>query len=347
MYDVIVIGGGPAGSRTAEIVARENYKVLVVEEHTDIGKPTQCTGFVSPKIGYIPEEIVLNRIKKARFIAGNSHFEINSKETFAVMDREKFDKFKYQEAVKAGVEFKLGTRFLDFKDRKVLTSNGTFETKLLIGADGPYSSVAKKFGLKPPENQLFLVQVRAKGNFDPSVAELWFGSHIAPGSFGWVVPENENIARVGLMTKVHPHYLFENFLKNRVGETELSNRIGDVIRYGLIEKSVADRVLLVGDAAAQVKPFSAGGLLYGQIGAEFAAKAVVKALKTNDFSERFLMENYDKKWKKQLGKSIQRGLMIKKIFEKFQDRPFSFKLIQNLGIVKIASFVDADLLGKD
>ena len=135
------------------------------------------------------------------------------------MDRHAFDKFVYGEAAAAGVEFKFNTRFVGYEKTdggvKVKTTNGEFETKILVGADGPNSSVAKAANLKQPENQLFLIQVRAKAKYDAEVAELWFGSDVAPGNFAWVVPESETVARVGLMTNDHPRAFFEKFFEKR------------------------------------------------------------------------------------------------------------------------------------
>jgi len=347
-YDLIIVGSGPAGCRTAEIVAREGYKVLVIEEHSEVGIPTQCTGFVSKKIGDVPEEIIVNRIAKAKFISDGKSFEVRAKEPMQLMDRHAFDVFRSDLAKSAGAELQFNTRFIGYENHKVITTKGIFETEMIVGADGPNSTVAKIFGIKPPENQLFLVQVRAKGNFDSDVAELHFGSDIAPGNFAWVVPENKSIARVGLMTAAHPGNYFEEFLKQRLGnKIEFSDRLGDVIRYGLIEKSVGDGMMLVGDAASQVKPFSAGGLVYGQMCAEIAGEAIVKAFQKNDFSEEFFKENYEKKWKRKIAKGIKRGIAVKKIFEKIQDKPLAFSTIKRLGIASLAEFFDVDFIGKD
>jgi len=358
-YDVIIVGSGPSGCRTAQIVANAGYKVLIIEEHSEAGVPTQCTGFVSEKIGEIPEEIIINKIGTAKFCADSngSSFEVKAKEPMRLMDRRAFDKFIYGEAVAAGAEFKFNTRFIGYEKTSggliVKTSNGDFESKVLVGADGPNSSVAKAANLKQPENVLFLVQVRAKGQYDAGTAELWFGSNVAPGNFAWVVPESENVARVGLMTSVHPRNFFEKFFEKRIGYSlndendAISDRLGDTIRYGLIEKSVADNVLLVGDAAAQVKPYSAGGLVYGQIGARYAGAAIVKALRENNFSEKFLLENYEKRWKAEIGKGIKRGMMFKKIFKSIQDKPALFTLIRKTRIANLAAFFDADFIGKD
>jgi len=344
-YDVVVVGAGPAGCRTAELIAKKGFKVLVLEEHTEIGKPIQCTGLVSQRIGKIPKKIIVNKIKTAKFCSGDESFEVKSKNSVYVIDRRKFDKQIAEEAKKVGVNFKTSTRFLDFKNGEVSTSNGIYRTKLLVGADGPSSSVAGVSGIELPKNILSAVQVNVKSNFDSGTVELWFGSDVAPGLFAWVVPESRNKARVGLAADKYPNKFFERFFRKRIGNLKSTGRVGDVIRYGLIKKSVVDNVLLVGDAACQIKPFSAGGLVYGQIGAKYAGEACVKALHSNNFSEKFLLENYDKKWKKELAGPIRKGLLMKKVFSKFGSK--SFKLIKNLRITKLSSVMDMDFLGKD
>lgn len=345
-YDTIVVGAGPAGCKAAEVISRAGYDVLILEEHPEVGKPVQCTGLVSERVGKIPEEIIVNKIKKARFYSGGEFFEVESKKPVYVIDREKFDKFLAKKAEESGAKFKFRTRFLDFKPGKVVTTAGDFQTKLLIGSDGPNSLVAKRAGIKLPENILFAAQVHVESIFESDTVELWFGSSIAPGLFAWVVPETDKKARVGLMTEKNPSIYLEKFLKKRFGRIQVSNKTGDLIRYGLIKKSVVRNTLLVGDAACQVKPFSAGGLVYGQTGANYAGKACAKALEKYDFSEKFLLKNYDEKWKTELSKPIKRGLLMKNIFSKIQDRPFSFKLIKSLGLAKLSSVMDMDFLGK-
>ena len=343
--DVVIVGAGPSGCRTAEIVARRGYEVLILEEHPKIGKPVQCTGLVSKRIGKIPKEIIVNKIKRAKFCCGNAYFEIKSKQKMLLLDRERYDVWLAERAEKAGAKIKLSTRFLNFEDSKVFTNKGKIETKILVGADGPNSSVAKAAGMKLPKNFLFALQVNVNSKFDSNLVELWFGDDIAPGSFAWVVPENEEIARVGLLTEKNPNFYLKNFLKKRFGRIETKNKTGDVLRYGIIEKSVSNRILLVGDAASQIKPFSGGGLIYNKISSEIAGKAIIKSLEENDFSEEFLLENYEKKWKEKLFWPIMQGLAFKWIFSKISNQTI-FSLIKNLGITNFASLLDVDFLQK-
>jgi len=346
IYDVVIVGAGPAGCRTAEIIARKGYKVLILEEHSEVGSPVQCTGLVSKKIGKIPKEIILNEIKKAKFCCGNDYFEIKSKERMLLLNRGRYDSWMAKNAKKAGAKIRLSTRFLDFKNNVVFTNNENIETKCLVGADGPNSSVARCTGIKLPRNLLFAVQVNVKFHFDSDTVELWFGNDIAPGSFAWVVPENENTARVGLMTHRNPNPCLEKFLNRRFGKISITNRIGDIIRYGLIKESATNNALLVGDAACQVKPFSGGGLIYNKIGAEIAGKAIVSALKSNNFSREFLSEHYDEKWKEKLSFPIVQGTIMKSIFSNISNMPLGFGLIRMFGLAKLSEFLDVDFLQK-
>lgn len=340
--DVLVVGAGPSGCKTAEIVAKKGYDVLILEEHPEIGKPVQCSGLVSQRIGRIPKEIIVNRIKRARFCCKNTYFEIKSNKTVYVINRNRFDKYLAKIAREAGAKFQFKKKFPNMKNKKRI-----YQTKLLVGADGSNSTVAKVSGIKLPDNLLFALQCRINSDFDPKSVELWFGSDVAPDNFAWIVPENENTARVGLMTNKNPNRYFEKFLKKRFGECEQKDRIGDVIRYGLIERSVSENVLLVGDAACMLKPFSAGGLVYGQVGAKYAGNACIEALETKDFSEKFLSQNYDKQWKKELSWPIIKGMLFKKLFSNISDSSILFSIIKNLKITKLSSFLDMDFLGKD
>ena len=344
MYDVIVIGAGPSGCEVARLVSKNGYDTLVIEEHPKIGIPTQCTGLVSFRIGKIPKKLILNKVKVAKFCCKNSYFYINSKKPMYVIDRRGYDLFLAKKAKKVGVEFKLKTRFLSFKRGKVITSKGKFLTKILVGADGPNSSVARAVGIKLPKNLLKAVQAKVKSNFESNSVELWFGSNIAPNNFAWVVPENEEIARVGLVCSDNPNQYFEKFLKKRFGKIKIIEKIGDVIRCGLIEKSVAKNVLLVGDAACQVKPFSLGGLIYGKIGASFAANACIKALEVNDFSENFFLKNYDILWKKKLRIPMMKGMFFRKLFSAFQNNELFFSFVKDFGLVNLARFLDVDFI---
>ncbi len=328
VYDVAIIGGGPVGCNLGKVLSRDNHKVLIIEKKQEIGTPVKCTGLVSHRIFELTEvdkNIVVNKLKKCRFCSpcGN-YVEMRAKELMYIIDREKFDKKMEQLAIKNRTEIRKSTSFENYRIKdnvvKIKTNRGVFESKILVGADGPNSSVAKAANIVLPDNLVVGIQKTINSNYKKDIVELWFGGNIAPGFFAWVVPESEEWARVGVATSNNPNKYFENFVKRRIQKSSKSrDDVYGVIRYGLIKSSVSDRVLLVGDAAAQVKPFSGGGIVYGLIGSEYAYEACKKALESNKYDYEFFKEEYDKKWKSKLAWPIIQGFVGSKVGHAFPD----------------------------
>jgi flavin-dependent dehydrogenase len=228
------------------------------------------------------------------------------------------------------------------------------ETKILVGADGPMSTVAARANLKRPSNMMQGVQmtITAKDSFDPNSVELFFTNKISPDFFGWVVPISEHEARIGVATKKNPIVSLKHLIEKRTGGevSTISVRpdVAGKINFGLMEHTSTDQVLLVGDAAAQVKPFSGGGIVYGLIGAGYAANAIIKALRTNDFSEEFFRREYDKEWKDHLATPIKKGLLYQKAFKGSDGTISDFRANSILGLGNYTKSVlesfDGDLL---
>jgi digeranylgeranylglycerophospholipid reductase len=273
--------------------------------------------------------------------------ELKSKKSVYVIDRRRFDKEMVKKARSAGAVIKTSTRFLGYKREKFLrvkTNKGNYRTKLLVGADGPNSTVAKTARIKLPNNKLTGVQTTIKSNYNSNTVELWFDSEISPEFFGWVIPENKNWARVGLATKKNVVKCLDNFfLKKFNRKIKCKKILAGTIRYGLIDNSVSNRILLVGDAASQVKPFSGGGIVYGLIGAELAAKACIKSLKEKNYKKEFLKKNYDRVWREKLAWPIRKGLIMSKIIHSFNDEQLSL-LAKEWKLTKLLEFTDMDLL---
>jgi digeranylgeranylglycerophospholipid reductase len=304
MYDVIIIGAGPAGCRTAELLAVGKKQVLVIEEHAKVGEPVQCTGLISAHLLDIhpdlPKNIVQKRIKTARFFAPNgTNFSLSVKKPTLVVDRKKLDRWLAEKAKKACVSFKLGTKFIDFQVKKdkiiVKTNKGNFETKVLIGADGPLSKVREIADIEADFQQQIFAQKTKTGMFK-NEAQLRFGGEY----FSWTVPISKTQARVGgvssEMKRIWAEERSDGGTERR--GTAFAGTSGGVMRYGLLKSAQKGNVFLVGDAALQVKPFSCGGVVYGQIGAECLAKSILED------------RDYDQLWKDRLAWPIRKGLLL-------------------------------------
>lgn len=359
VYDVAVIGAGPVGSRTAELIAKRGYKVALLEKNADVGLPVQCTGLVSSRLADIvsgmPDNVVLNRVNRARLFATSTGFELKSKRPFLVVDREKLDKFLFLRARQAGASAETGILFREFERSRagedefltLLTSKGKVQARLLIGADGPLSTVAVRAGLERPANMLIGMQMTVQGEFDPDAVELIYSRELTPDFFGWVVPLNEKQARIGVAARHNPLAGLKTLIEKRTGGAvkadDVKPDVAGKINFGLMERTSAERVMVVGDAACQVKPFSGGGVVYGLLGAGFCANAALKALKAGDFSAEFLRQEYDSAWKAHLAGPIKRGLLYRRILLGSDRRMNALFGIGKLGRPVIEGF-DADLL---
>ncbi len=335
-YDLTVIGGGPIGLKVAEIVSKEDRNVLIVERRNEIGYPNHCSGLVSPsfvKENSVPESIIVNSIKGAEFRIGNAR--LNFKDTIAhavVINREAFDKNLAKNAVKNGATLLLSTTVTSFYRKNgdvILTlSNGNkVETHLVIIASGALTGINRMFGFENKLSEtIHTIQFDGKvEGIDREIVYTFFDSNISHNWFSWVIPLNNERAHIGIGTDKNENLVY--LMKKFISETPLlkniafdvKNAVSWVIPIGLFGEIVKDNVMIVGDAAAQVKPFSGGGLHTGMVSAKLAAKTALKALNAKNYSKSVLRE-YENELNKKNVPIIKRGLVLRKIYRSMSDR---------------------------
>lgn len=344
--DALIVGGGPSGLLTGSLISKKGFKTIVLEEHGEVGRPEQCAGLVSWRIGEIPQNLVLNKVKTARFRLGRGRFEVRSKREMLVIDRSGYDKHLAEKAVEEGVEIRTGERVISLREGGVETGRGNrYSGRIIVGADGPNSIVAKLTGLKQPANLLFATQCVANGVFEQDVVELCFEPEFSKDAFAWVIPLSVSRARVGLLTRDNPIPRIRLLLRRLGLEAVDNGLVGDSIRFGIMDRTAADRVVLVGDAACQVKPFSLGGLVYSRICSKIAGDACTAALEENLFKEAFLAKAYDYEWKKAIGGALRKGLEARTLFNIMRRIPSSFTIARVLGLNLLAGrIIDPDFL---
>ncbi len=216
---------------------------------------------------------------------------------------------------------------------------------VVIGADGVKSRIARYAGLGMPKRVLSGVQVEAPyASEDSAFVELFPGSP-APGFFAWTVPLNERISRIGLAVEPKllgqgetPFSYLQKFLysnphvKARYGGGMLDFVVGG-IPIGPPERTSTDGVLVVGDAAGQAKPTSGGGVYPGALAAKIAGRVAAEAaLEGNTGSER--LSEYDRLWRKALGKELEIGMKVHDHIGKLEDRQLN-ELIASLNTPSI------------
>ena len=320
---ISVVGGGPSGSYLAYLLASKGEEVKVYEEHKAVGSPIQCTGLLTDSIlDLVPikKEFLVNTIKKAKLFSPNGNFtEVKLRNNF-VVDRHKFDSYLADMAVDKGANYSLGHKFLDCRINKKIsarfqTKKGVKElqTDYLVGADGPRSSVGRSVGLVT-EKREYVVALQARMDLRNLNCEKdTFESFMERRGFGWVVPENDEVARVGIATvEKNANAYFQDFLKQRCpGKKIIGYQSGAVPIYTPGMKCQNGKVFLVGDAACQVKLSTHGGIVLGMLGADEVKNSIINK------------DSYDKRWRKRIGKDLYLSWLIWKVLKRFSDEDYN------------------------
>ena len=353
MRSVTVIGGGPAGSKAAALLAEE-HDVLVIEEHDVSGRPVQCTGLVSGEVitssGVKPT--VLSELYGAKiFFPNGKSIETRSKERKAVLiDRYELDTLMADKAKDAGAEYAYSERFLSHRTDgsvSVTTDRRVLETKMLIGADGQNSKLASSIENNGPAEYVNGMQydIRHRAD-DQDMVNIHIGSAAAPGFFSWEIPFGD-MTRVGLC--VSPgHGTPAEYLKSMMKRTGLDGKRIDAAYCGRIplggrRRTYADNLLLIGDAAGQVKPISGGGLQPAFRSAYALAETVNEAFSKGRYDASFLSV-YEKRWKRDTGKELGRGYRLRRMFTSMSDAELNkmADIAENRSIKDILSRGDID-----
>ena len=353
-YDIQIIGAGPAGSSLASRLRSLGLTVLLIDKKKTIGKQA-CSGLFSKRITKyfdISPDMIENTIKGARFHTQNTIFEIKKEKTEALaIDRPKFDQFVLKKATDSGAHTLLNSHLVSYTHTKdsikthIMTPKGPQEitSKLIIGADGAASTLRKTLNLKGNLNYVNGILSYYPIKNTSELVELYYSPDTAPGFFAWKIPRGTR-TEFGLATDPRYNHLayFKKFLKRF--NLKLTNFHAHPICFGN-QQTVSDRALLIGDAAAQVKPFSGGGIIYSMICADIAAKAISSAFDKNDFTKQFLKKHYEDKWKQKLMPKIELGLGIRNILNSLNDRELDtfFEMLKDQK-KQIESLGDMDFL---
>ena len=304
--DVLIIGSGPAGGTAARYAAAKGVDVMILERRKEVGVPVRCGELVPsnkeisdmfPVAGDItslfdvPDDLMLREITGIDLIdpkGRNTPLDFTGYTT----DRDRFDKYLVSEAVDEGAELMRSCQYLRSEGNVAITNTGEIEYKVIIGADGPSSRVAKSFGMPRNVDPYPAVTAQAKGDFEPHV-KMFFGG-IAPGAYGWIIPKDgqANIG-VGFSPKFANGTLsgyFNKFVKDHDLDVVTKTQGKYVPSEGMLSQLTKGNGMLVGDAAGQVISVNGGGiplaLIAGRICGEVAADNVSDDRPLKDYQDR-------------------------------------------------------------
>ncbi len=273
MFDVHVVGAGPAGSFAGISALRQGKSVLISEEHATVGQPVHCSGLVSASgleqmSDVVPyRSIILNPIRRANLHGQHARISLTYKQPKAfVINRGEFDRLASDKFVDMG-----GT----LRTSHGVRSISDLQSCNIVGADGPVSTVARLFKFPP----LRTFASSWQGDFkysapDLSAVEVFFNPDWAPGFIGWIIPTSESTAKIGLGVSRPGHlplakkiFLGKLDISHQKPISEFSALIPIDVRsktagaFRGAEKSY--NVCMAGDSAGQVKATSGGGIFFG------------------------------------------------------------------------------------
>ncbi|MDD1707228.1 MAG: NAD(P)/FAD-dependent oxidoreductase [Methanoregulaceae archaeon] len=312
-YDVVVVGGGPAGSTSARLCAEQGLSTCLIEEHTGIGYPVQCAGLLSNaafKECEVSRRPVVEEVSGAKIrTAVGSELAFDSGRVRAVVvDRGALDREMIIRAAEVGVEVRLKTAYVDRSRSAIVTRgvSGQIEIpfRVLIAADGPRSRVARSLNLQRSPYYLSGLQAEIPHDMDRRFVELY--PDASPDFFGWIIPSERGRARIGLAGLEDVPGRFRRFLRLQ-GTPNILNVVSGTVPLGVMPKTYSSATLFVGDAAGFPKPTSGGGVYTGVRSARHAAAVAVEACQRNDTSDRVL-KDYERRWKADFGRELETGL---------------------------------------
>jgi geranylgeranyl reductase family protein len=347
-YDVTIVGGGPAGSTAAKFLSEKGFKTLIIDKRK-FPREKPCGGAIPIRLlerfDYLKKTDLIDSFSYGGIAYSPSleyKLELVEKKPIAAMVlRRRFDNGLLKIAENSGTVVKEGEKVVNIRisdeNAKVYLDNGSIiDSRIVIGADGVWSNVAKKTGLRGKKKWL-AVCVLKEYKLGKTTIDNYFGEnrlcHIFIKfknviGYGWMFPKNEHL-NIGIGSIIKSSYLsninvnllesFKEFLQSLKKQKLVPKNLKpDLIKGGALptyplDQTYGNRVLLIGDAAGVINPITGEGIYYAMSSGKIGANVVLNSLESEDTSESFLA-NYQKNWRRDFGDDLD--LLIDMLKEK-------------------------------
>ena len=320
MYDAVVAGGSISGLLAAREIAKKGHSVLVLEEGFEVGSPEHCGGLVSEnalkELGIEPSPKTFDsKVECAKiFSPEGKEITINSKrQKIIVINRRELDKQAARQARDNGAEISVKTSFQEKNDNTIRTSNGNVECKFFVDCRG-----VSRLANKDRDGILLTAQYEVYADWiKEGQVEVYFDQEKYPEFFAWIIPSGKGVGKVGVSGKgINTLGRMDEFLKSKGNFSTIRKIFAPIWIKGPIKNFVEDNTMIVGDAAGQAKPTTAGGIFSCGMAGIMAGRAISEAIETGDSSS---LMNYEKQWKEKFGKEFEKQNLARKILARLDN----------------------------
>jgi flavin-dependent dehydrogenase len=324
---VIIIGASISGLHTATLLAKQGVDVEVYDRMSALGSPSRTlivTGKINEVLDSVPEEMVLNRVRHLELFSKSRSARLDLSCPDLIVERSRFVEWFARRAEEAGAKMILGHQFEGFaqfgkKVAVMLRDLATDEAKqvstdILVGADGVHSAVSQAVSRNGhPVSALAQARVALPESGAGDTYRVWFDTD-RTHYFYWLIPESDGVAAVGVIAEDVPQAkarLIEFLRGKQLEAIEFQSAIVPMHQFGSANGTVDPNrnVFVVGDAAAQVKVTTVGGVVPGLYGAQALAQAILNG------------RNYGKELG-ELKMELHLHLLVRQVLNRFSDQDY-------------------------
>lgn len=372
-YDVLVIGGGPAGALAAKTAVEKGLSACIVEKRPAIGTPVRCAEgigkealleFIEPDPRWISAEMAGATVVAPDGFVMQLTSKMAGGKVGYVLDRKIFDRELVWKAAEAGADVAVKSRAAApiIEDGVVkgakIESGGkvtNVHANVVIAADGVESKFSKWCGIDttvPAREIMSSVQYVMTGiDIDPESTVFYLGNEVAPEGYLWVFPKGPKSANVGIGIsgkKSGAGHRAKDYLDKFVKKTFPHGKTIEFIPGGVsvcrpLDCTVADGLIIAGDAARVVDPLTGGGIYNAMFTGKLAAETAADCIGKGDVSKKALMA-YDKAWRaSKMGKIIERNYHVKEYLIRQPDTKLN-EIVHSVSKIDLTEFSTMNLI---
>ncbi|MDG6939252.1 MAG: NAD(P)/FAD-dependent oxidoreductase [Nitrososphaerota archaeon] len=368
-YDVVVVGGGPAGSSAARAAALSGLRVALLEQEEAIAQHVRTSGVTwtdHMEAQGVPAELYHPLSGFSFFSPGNEVVIRGSEAKAAVLDVRRTYQFLAQRAAEAGAEIHLKARVHGVLREGVRTAgvvastlhgDVAFRSKVVIDASGARTVVGRDVGVAG-EWERFGVGAEFEATVEAVDEDSWtlmVGQEYSPAGYAWIFPLGRNRARIGVgvgrpESTANPVQRLLELLEKRPRPLDRLGRVSPLeFHYGLVPneglrgKLVADGLLMAGDAAGQSNPLVLEGIRYAVAFGELAGSTAARAVKEGR-TDSAALQSYEEECSRRVRRKIEAAVKVQRRWLRLDDRGWDeeIEILRGLSQDEFLDFIRAD-----